>query len=158
MSLPRLKPLPDAAEAALVYLGVSDDHKSAIFMVDSNVEPQGDGSCQPSPVNCETIRLREGETEFFDVLGEDGESTAQFQLDLIKIRRSTTASAAKAAAARAKVSKSGLRVLRAHQSASGPLRYRYDAKSGTVRKLKKRAYKALVAKTARVAMGVAGGF
>ena len=157
-SLARLKPLPDAAEAALVYLGVTGDKKSAIFMVDSNVELQGDGVCSPSPVNCETIRLSEGETEFLDILDDEGRSTAQYQLDLVKIRRSTTASASAAKAARAKVSKSGQRVLRAHQSLSGPLRYRYDAKSGTVHRLKKRAYKALVAKTARVAMGVAGGF
>ena len=158
MSLARLKPLPDADAPALVYLGVGDDKKSAIFMVDSNVEAQGDGACSPTPENCETIRLREGETEFFDVLDEDGEPTAQYQLDLVKIRRSTTASASNAEAARAKASKAGRRAVRAHQSLSGPLRYRYDAKSGTVRKLEKRAYKALVAKTARVAMGVAGGF
>jgi len=158
MSLARLKPLPDAEAPALVYLGVADRGKSAVFMVDSNVEAQGDGICSPTPQNCETIRLSEGETEFFDVLDEEGEPTAQYQLDLVKIRRSTTASASKAQAARAKVSKSGRRVLRAHQSRSGPLRYRYDAKSGTVRKLEKRAYKALAAKVARVAMGVASGF
>jgi hypothetical protein len=158
MSLARLKPLPDADEPALVYLGVSGDKKSAIFMVDSNVEAQGDGVCNPTPQNCETIRLQEGETEFFDVLDDKGTATAQYQLDLVKIRRSTTASASKAKAARTKASKSGRRVLRAHQSLSGPLRYRYDAKSGTVRRLKKRAYKALVAKTARATMGVAGGF
>ena len=49
-------------------------------------------------------------------------------------------------------------MLRARQSGSGPLRYRYDTSSGTVRRLPKRAYKALVAKTAKVALGTAGGF
>ena len=49
-------------------------------------------------------------------------------------------------------------MLRARQAAAGPLRYRYDAKSGTVRKIPKRAYKALMAKTARIAIGDAGGF
>ena len=49
-------------------------------------------------------------------------------------------------------------MLRARQAAAGPLRYRYDAKSGTVRKIAKRAYKALLAKSARVALGTAGGF
>ena len=83
---------------------------------------------------------------------------AQYQLDLVDIKRSSTASAAKASAARAKVSKGGVRALRARKSASGPLRYRYDAKSGTVRKIGKRAYKALLAKSARAALGTAGGF
>ncbi len=78
-------------------------------MVDASLEPQGDGTCDPSPSSCETIELREGETEFFDVLGETGEVMAQYQLDLVDIKRSKTASAAKASAARAKVSKGGVR-------------------------------------------------
>jgi len=116
MSLARLKPLPSAEEPILVYLGVSEDKKSALFMVDSSVEADGDGNCKPRPTDCETIALREGETEFFDVLGEDGEPVAQYQLDLVKIRRSTTTSAAKAATARAKVSQSGRKVPRAFEA------------------------------------------
>lgn len=158
MNLPRLKALPSADDPLLVYLGPGAGAKSAIFMVDASLEPQGDGTCDPSPSSCETIELREGETEFFDVLGETGEVMAQYQLDLVDIKRSSTASAAKASAARAKVSKGGVRALRARKSASGPLRYRYDAKSGTVRKIGKRAYKALLAKSARAALGTAGGF
>ena len=101
--------------------------------------------------------MRPGDTEFFDVKGDDGSVTAQFQLDVLAIKTSRTKNAGEAAAARAKVSKAGLSVLRARQ-AGGPLRYRYDAKSGTVRKLPARAYKALLAKSARVALGTAGGF
>jgi len=127
-------------------------------MVDASLEPQGDGTCDPSPVNCETIELREGETEFFDVVGETGEVSEQYQLDLVAIKRSTTASSAKAKQARAKASKAGKSALRAHQSVSGPLRYRYDTTSGTVQKLPKRTYKALLAKSARAALGTAGGF
>jgi hypothetical protein len=156
LNLARLKPLPSAEDPILVYLGVSEDKKSALFLVDSRVEAQGDGSCRPNPVNCETISLREGETEFFDVLDEEGKTQAQYQLDLVDIKRGTTTSAQKAAAARAKESKAGRRVLRAHRSAVGPLRYRYDAESGTVRKLPARAYKALVAKLAKVAATFSG--
>ena len=158
MNLPRLKALPSARDALLVYLGPGKGGKSAVFMVDASLEPQGDGTCNPSPANCETIELREGETEFFDVLGETGEVTAQYQLDLLDIKRSTTANAAKAKQARAKASKAGRSAVRAHQSASGPLRYRYDTTSGTVQKLPKRVYKALLAKSARAALGTAGGF
>ena len=158
MNLPRLKALPSADNALLVYLGPGKGGNSAVFMVDASLEPQGDGSCDPSPANCETIELREGETEFFDVLDETGNTTAQYQLDLVEIKRSTTASSAKAKLARAKASKAGKSALRAHQSVSGPLRYRYDITSGTVRKLPKRVYKALLAKSARAALGTAGGF
>jgi hypothetical protein len=158
MNLPRLKALPSAKDPLLVYLGPGKGGKSAVFMVDASLEPQGDGTCDPSPVNCETIELREGETQFFDVVDEAGNTTAQYQLDLIKIKRSTTASSAKAKQARAKASKAGLSALRAHQAVSGPLRYRYDTTSGTVQKLPKRTYKALLAKSARAALGTAGGF
>ncbi len=158
MNLPRLKALPSARDPLLVYLGPGKGGKSAVFMVDASLEPQGDGTCDPNPVNCETIELREGETEFFDVLDETGNPTAQYQLDLIDIKTSTTASSAKAKQARAKASKTGRSALRAHQSASGPLRYRYDTTSGTVQKLPKGVYKALLAKSARAALGTAGGF
>lgn len=158
MNLPRLKALPSADDARLVYLGPGKDGKSAVFMVDAALESQGDGTCDPSPANCETIELREGETEFFDVLDESGSSTAQYQLDLLDIKRSSTASAAKAKQARAKASKAGKRALLAHTAGSGPLRYRYDTTSGTVQKLPKRVYKALLAKSARAALGTAGGF
>jgi hypothetical protein len=157
-NLPRLKALPSADDALLVYLGPGKGGKSAVFMVDASLEPQGDGTCDPNPANCETIELREGETEFFDVLDETGNTAAQYQLDLLDIKHSSTASAAKAEQARAKTSKAGLSVLRARQAAAGPLRYRYDTKSGTVRKIGKRAYKALLAKTARAALSTAGGF
>ena len=85
MNVKRLEALPLGEEPLVVYLGVADGGESAVFMVDSSVRPEGDGDCKPDPNTCETIHLREGETEFFDVLGEDGEPAAQFQLDLVEI-------------------------------------------------------------------------
>jgi uncharacterized membrane protein len=157
-NLPRLKALPSADDPVLVYLGLAKDNKTAIFMVDSNVTPQGDGNCDPSPANCETIRLKVGDTEFFDVKDESGQVSSQYQLDLLNIKKSTTASASKAQAARAKVSKAGRKVLRVRKAQQGPLRWSYDARSGTVRRLDSKAYKAAVARTARIALAFSGGF
>jgi hypothetical protein len=159
MNLPRLKALPSAEDPILVYLGLEGDGKTAVFLVDATAEPQGDGTCKPTFANCETIHMRVGDTEFFDVKDpETGQVTAQYQLDLLDIKRRTTTSAAEAAAARAKASKSGRRVLRARESESGPVRWRYDAKSGAVRRLDRKRYKAAVARMARAAMASAGGF
>jgi hypothetical protein len=158
LNLPRLKPLPSAEDPVLVYLGPGKGGKTAIFMVDEGVIAQGDATCQPSPSNCETIHMRPGDTEFLDVTDEDGTVTAQYELDLLKIKTSKTADASKAAAAHAAESKAGRRALQVRQASLGPLRYRYDAKSGTVRKVGKRAYKALLAKSARIALTTAGGF
>jgi len=154
MHLGRLKALPSVDEPVLVYLGVSGDKKTAIFMVDSNVVAQGDGSCRPHPSNCETIHLQEGETEFFDVVDEAGNVTAQYQLDLIDIKQRKTASAAEARKARAKASAAGRVIVDGRISAEGPLHYRYDVKTGTVKKLVAKAFKAAAAKFVKAAAAV----
>jgi hypothetical protein len=161
MNLQRLRPLPNADDPILVYLGVSEDEDTAVFMVDEGVEVAGDGVCRPSPSNCETLHMRKGDTEFFDVKGASEDTAAagaQYQLDLLDIERKTTKSARKAEAARARESKAGRRLLRARQAAAGPLRYHYYAKRGVVKKLDRTAYKAAVARVARAALASAGGF
>jgi hypothetical protein len=85
MNIKTLEPLPLAEEPLVVYLGVTDGGKTAVFLVDSTVEPQGDGECMPDANTCEEVHLREGETEFFDVLDENGESIGEYQLDLLEI-------------------------------------------------------------------------
>jgi len=97
-TLKRLAPLPSAEEPALIYLGVLEDGKTAVFLLDHEVETVGDGECEPTPDECETLRLRAGETEFFDVKDETGAVTAQYQLDLVKIHRGGTVTAASAGA------------------------------------------------------------
>ena len=103
-NVPRLQALPSADEPVLVYLGPGKGGKTAVFMVDEGVVAQGDAVCKPSPANCETLHMRPGDTEFLDVTDEDGTVTAQFQLDLLKIKTSTTADAAAAVKSRAKTS------------------------------------------------------
>jgi hypothetical protein len=152
----RLQALPSNDEPVLIYLGVLEDEKTAVFLVDSGVVAQGDGTCRPSRTTCETIRIREGETEFFDVPGEDGVvsedgSGQQYELDVLKIRKTSTTDAKKAQKARTSVSPKGRMILRARVAGDGPLRYRYDAKTGRLQKLSKKAYKAVVAKAARAA-------
>ena len=152
----RLQALPSNDDPVLIYLGVLADKKTAVFMLDSGVVAQGDGTCRPSHTTCETLHIREGETEFFDVPSENGDSTgtssgAQYQLDVLKIRKTTTTNAKKAKSARARVSTKGRMILRARIAGDGPLGYRYDTKTGELHKLTHKAYKAVVAKAARAA-------
>jgi hypothetical protein len=149
--LKRLEALPSADLPVLVYLGVLDDEKTAVFLVDSGVVAQGDGACKPSRTSCETIHLKAGETEFFDVEGDDGLQTAQYQLDLVKIRHKSTTSAKKAKRSYARVSKAGKKIVRARIAGDGPLRLRYDSKSGRLHKLTSKAYKAALSRAATVA-------
>jgi hypothetical protein len=89
-TLKKLEPLPADSEDAegepvLVYMGLTKDDKHAIFLVGDGAEATGDGECKPHPASCETIHLRRGETEFFDIKDAAGEIVAQYQLDLVKI-------------------------------------------------------------------------
>ena len=124
MTLKRLQPLPKTDLPALIYLGVSKDGKRAIFLLEQGVEVVGDGECDPTPEDCETLRLRAGETEFLDVVDETGATTAQYQLDLVKIHKGKTASASKATAS----SKAGRELL----ADRGRVPFRFDADSGTL--------------------------
>ena len=124
MTLKRLQPLPKTDLPALIYLGVSKDGKSALFLLEQGVEVVGDGECDPMPEDCETLRLKAGETEFLDVVDEAGNVTAQYQLDLLKIHKGETASASKASAS----SKAGRDLL----AERGRLPFRFDVDSGTL--------------------------
>jgi hypothetical protein len=113
LSVKKLEPLPSAEEPVLIYTGVLKDGKTAEFLLDTGVSAIGDGECHPSPEQCETIRLREGETEFLDLKDETGAVVGEYQLDLIEIHG---AKASKAKAARlatgAKASKASRSELR----------------------------------------------
>lgn len=148
--LKRLAPLPDAETPVAIYLGPGPDKRSAVFLVDASVTPDGDGTCKPYAADCQTVTLHEGDTEFFDVKdATTGAVTSTYELDLIDIVRKTTSSARKARLAAHATSRSGARVLRKHIAHGGPLRWAYDRSSGTVARLTTREWKAGVARAGR---------
>jgi len=85
--------------------------------------------------------MRAGDTEFFDVIDETGSVSAQYQLDLVKIHKGTTASASRAKAS----SKAGRRVLQARVASTGPTGYRWDAAAGTLERSPASTVRATVA-------------
>ncbi len=71
----------------LIYTGLTDHGKKAVFLVDESLDPSGDGTCDPHPSNCEKVELATGDTEFFDVIDPTtGDVSAQYELDLIDIK------------------------------------------------------------------------
>ncbi len=81
----RLEVLPDEENPVLVYRGVEENGKVAVFELTGNVTVEGDGECEPTPEDCQYLRLRAGETEFITVADTGEETDAQYQLDLVKI-------------------------------------------------------------------------
>jgi hypothetical protein len=77
-------PLPSQDEPFFVFLGVRADNSAiAVFLVSSDAKATGDGVCKPDPTSCETIEMRAGDTEFFDVA--TGSGSKQYQLDVVKV-------------------------------------------------------------------------
>ena len=107
----RLSPLPSAEDPFFVFMGVLADGETALFLVSSDAEATGDGTCKPTPENCERVEMQAGETEFFDVTTPDG-AVVQYQLDLVRLARVSSASAAVASAARTRESSDGRTILR----------------------------------------------
>jgi hypothetical protein len=85
--LQRDEALPDSDDPGLVFMGLKDHGKTAVFMVMEGLKAFGDGTCVPKDT-CEQIELQAGDTEFFEYEG-DADST-QFELDLVKIYKHAT--------------------------------------------------------------------
>jgi hypothetical protein len=147
-NLKRLKGLPGGAPK-LVYLGLLGDHKTAVFLVDAAAKIQGDGRCEPTPVDCQTLRMKAGDTVFADVTQADG-SVKQYELDLVKVITKKTLSSAVAAKARVSVAKGGRDALRSNIARIG--RYRYSSRSGVLKILGAKAWKASAAKASAAAV------
>jgi len=110
--LARLTPLPNVDNPFFVFLGVLDAKggKRAVFLVSTDVKATGDGICKPRPADCQTIEMRAGDTQFFDLERPTG--PVQYQLDLLSIRQEGAGTASEAVAARDRASKAGGEVLR----------------------------------------------
>jgi len=129
-TLKRLKALPSSENAAVIYLGLLKDRKTAVFLVDGGAKVQGDGKCLPSAADCQTLQMKRGDTAFIDMPGEDGVTATQYQLDLVKIRTSETTDAKAARRSYAAEARGGRAALRARVSRT--LGLRFDADSGTL--------------------------
>jgi hypothetical protein len=108
----RLTPLPSSDNPFFVYLGIEgDDVKSAVFLISADAVANGDGTCKPSPNDCQQVVMHAGDTEFFD-LQSGTAGVVQYELDLKSIKKYVAATTASAAKARARESKAGREYLR----------------------------------------------
>jgi len=106
----RLTPLPSATNPFFVFLGVLSDGKTAVFLISSDATATGDGTCKPDPTQCDTIEMKAGDTEFFDV-AQGNAGVVQYELDLIKVFHGTVKGKAAAAKAARRVNKDGKNVV-----------------------------------------------
>ncbi len=107
------EPLPDKNNAQLVFLGVVlRTGNEAVFALTGESILHGNGTCVPSPTQCQAIRLRAGQVETLESVDANG-SPISYELKLLSIARVvTSASAARAhVATAARASRGGREVL-----------------------------------------------
>jgi hypothetical protein len=85
LTLAKLDPAPSDDDPVLVFEGLQNGGKTAVFSIAGLVAGQGDGTCDPDPANCATVKLHAGDTEFITVTDADDNSQVQYELDLVKI-------------------------------------------------------------------------
>jgi hypothetical protein len=110
-NLARLTPLPSTENPTLVFLGVLVDGQTALFLNPSEAAAAGDGVCEPSPEECQRVKLRAGQNATFTAPAIDG-STAQYALQLDGISPVHAATPADAEASRLRESPAGRVILR----------------------------------------------
>jgi hypothetical protein len=80
-SVARLTFLPSASLPALLFMGVTEDERSALFFVHPGLSHQGEGACLPSNANCNFLTLKIGQEHFLSA--DDHE----FHITLLGIKR-----------------------------------------------------------------------
>ena len=78
------QPLPTGDDPLLVFVDLGKGNR-AEFLVSSDAQPEGDGSCKPSKSICAELFMRPGDTQFFDVKRDTG--TVQYQLEVLGVVR-----------------------------------------------------------------------
>jgi hypothetical protein len=132
----RLTPLPSTLDPFFVFMGVTDNGKTAVFLVSSDAKATGDGTCKPTPTNCQTVEMKVQDVEFFDVdTSADGSNPVQYELDLTRIiKKASTSSSSGSGSSDSSTAglKAGQQVVnRSLQSGSSAITgYAYDPKTG----------------------------
>jgi hypothetical protein len=120
--VPRLTALPNSSSPIVVFVGVLKDGVTAVFLVTSEAVPHGDGSCKPDKNSCTYIYMKAGDTETLDVpAGTAG--LAQYELKVLRLHKTTTASAEAALRTYARESRAGRDIIAAQDNQLLTLRY-----------------------------------
>jgi hypothetical protein len=93
-NLRRLEPLPNPSEPRVVFAGVTDGGKGALFALAGEAILKGEGVCVPSPTQCEAVALAAAKSEELSYLV--GEQTVTYELHVVTITK-LQATAARAA-------------------------------------------------------------
>ena len=109
-NLSRMSFLPNEDVPALLFMGVPQDAKSALFFVHPTLSHAGEGVCIPSKSNCNFLKLAIGREHFLSV------NDYEFRIKLLGVKRVKLSTERKQRAAQRKVSQRSAR-----STGDGPL-------------------------------------
>ncbi|HEY4895693.1 MAG TPA: hypothetical protein VII01_06365 [Solirubrobacteraceae bacterium] len=109
-NLKLLTPLPTAEQPLVVFRGVTAGGKSATFTLVGEAILHGNGTCLPSPSQCQAIDLRPAQTEQLEFI--QGGQTVTYELQIVSITGAKASTAAVKSLMIHGESKSGREVLR----------------------------------------------
>jgi hypothetical protein len=141
-------PLPSADQPLLVFRGVTAKGRSATFTLVSEAILTGAGACLPSPLQCQAVDLKPGETEQLNYVQPNGESVI-YELRVLGIEEQKAKTSAGTASAASShdgagswgVSKVGQELLRKAHLVALPF-LRYSSQAGVLVFAKAKAKKA----------------
>jgi hypothetical protein len=109
--LSRLEPLGGTSNPALLYLGTTEAHDKALFLLGPDALADGEPAC--TETSCRIIELKAGQSVAIGVVGKDGAADRRYELKVAAIAEQAVADQAEALALRGRVHADGRDVLRA---------------------------------------------
>ncbi len=133
--LSRLQPLGGTSNPALLYLGTTDDHTQAVFVLGPGaLTDAAKGRCAEQ--TCRIVSLKAGQSLAVGVVGVDGGPDRRYVLTVDAIAQIAVASESAAREQRARVHPAGRGVLRAiikdRPTAAAIGQFSYDPSTGAV--------------------------
>jgi hypothetical protein len=131
----RLTPLPSTTDPFMVYMGVTDNGKTAVFLLSSDAKATGDGVCHPSATSCETVEMKAGDVEFLDVNTGDAANPVQYELDLTRIvKKASTSGSTSGSGSSTAALNAGAQVVNRSRAAGSPALsgYAFDPQTGAL--------------------------
>jgi hypothetical protein len=89
-TLTEFRALPGSDNPVVVFMGVKNDGKTAVFLVSAKATTIGDGKCAPSDTECTFLYMKKGDSQLIEAVDSDGAIT-DYTLEVsdINVKRTT---------------------------------------------------------------------
>jgi len=90
-TLSDFRSLPGSDNPVIVFMGVKNDGKTAVFLVSAKATTTGDGKCSPSDTQCTFLYMKKGDKQVIETVEADGVTITDYTLKLkgINVKRTT---------------------------------------------------------------------